>query len=135
MTSSLCCGSKTSNAFGNSVFGNWNNFKFPFPDAVTTKSKDSPAFSFVFDALTLKSKVPTAPVKFSGFPFSGKAFTLIDLAPAETVFLVVSYDIVSIKPMRFLVGTSTSKTIESGSNGLFPASNGYKITFRQTTMA
>ena len=90
LTSSLCCGSKTSNAFGNSGFGNWNNFKLPFPDAVTTKSNDSPAFNCDLDAFTVKSKAPTAPVKFSGFPFSGNAFTLIDLAPAETVFLVVS---------------------------------------------
>jgi hypothetical protein len=64
-----------------------NNFKFPFPTTLTTKSDFHHFFLIVFDGVTLKSNAPTALEKLSVFSFSGKAFTVIVFAPAETLLL------------------------------------------------
>ena len=80
-----------------------------------------------------KSNLPTAPVKLSGFPFSGRGFTLMVCVPVESDFSItrISY---SPNQSRRPVGTSASKSILKGSMVLAPASNGYKITLRSTTM-
>ena len=48
-TFSLWAGSYSSNELGTIGFGSVNNFKFPFPETLTSKSRDSPAFNFVFE--------------------------------------------------------------------------------------
>ncbi|MNY69528.1 hypothetical protein D3C86_2074750 [compost metagenome] len=68
---------------------------FPVPVALTTKSRLSPFFKEVFDGVTLKSSLPTAPVNPIGLFTSGSALTLIVLAPAETVLFPSS---VTIRP-------------------------------------
>ena len=76
-TFSLCAGSYISKALGTIGLGKVNNFKFPLPETLTSKSNDSPAFKVVFEGVTLKSKSPTAPVKPAGLSFSGSDFTLM----------------------------------------------------------
>ena len=44
------------------VFGRLNNFKFPFPEILTSKSRDSPAFNFVFEEKAMT---------FEGIRFTG----------------------------------------------------------------
>ena len=131
-TFSVCAGSYISIELGKTGFGSVNNFKFPFPETLTSKSKDSPAFNFVFEGTTLKSKTPTAPVKLAGFSFSGSGFTLIVCIPVESAFSTV---VISIRPNQSLlpVGTSASTSILNGSILFAPASSGYKITFRRAT--
>ena len=60
---------------------------FPVPEAVTIKSKLSPFLRVVFEGVTVKSNLPTAPLKSTGLLDSGNGLTLIVLAPAETTLL------------------------------------------------
>ena len=64
-----------------------NNFKFPVTETATFKSKDSPFLRLVFDGVTVKLNLPTAPEKLYGLPDSGKGLTVIVLLPAETLLL------------------------------------------------
>ncbi|MCY1464458.1 hypothetical protein D9M71_824830 [compost metagenome] len=60
---------------------------FPVPCALTIRSRPSPFLSVVFDGVTVKLNLPTAPVNPSGLFASGSGRTLIVLAPAETTLL------------------------------------------------
>ena len=117
---------------GTTGFGKLNNFIFPFPVTLTNKSRLSPSFKFVFDGITLKSNLPTAPEKSAGFPASGSAFTEIVLAPAETLLFPL---VTTTRPnisLRF-VGNCTSMSNDKGSITSFPDFCGYKTVFRSTT--
>ena len=51
----------------------------------------SPVLLSSLSTTTLNSKTPTAPVKFSGFPFSGNGFTTIVFEGVAMTLLAVSY--------------------------------------------
>ena len=119
-TFSVCSGSYISNVDGTSGFGKLNNFKFPVPVTLTSKSKDSPNFKPVLEGVTLKLNLPTAPEKSSGFPASGKGLTEITLLPAETR-LLSSTNCTCPKKLGLPLGTWQSISNESGSISSFPA--------------
>ena len=111
---SLRWGSYTSKVLGTFNVGIERVFRFPLPETVRSNVRAwSTSTTFLF-AFTVKEKSPTAPVKLSGRPFSGKGFTLIILSPAEIVLLTL---VVSALPkiLRLFPGTSTGTFKVKGS--------------------
>ena len=132
LTFSECCGSYISKVEGTTGLGKLNNFKFPVPVTVISKSNDSPNFRPVLEGVTLKLNFPTAPEKSSGFPANGNGFTEITLLPAETR-LLSSTNCTCPKKLGLPLGTWQSISNESGSISKLPDFCGYNTVLRKTT--